>query len=775
MAKRKPDQTPKRRAPRRGCPVATGPLGCVDLRALLEASTDQAVLLDAQGLVLACNAAAERAGVRAAALGSEVFGLLSPEAAATCRRKFGQVLRSGRPARFSERRRGRFLDHVLYSIAAPDSGEARLLLLTRDETRSRRVLDRLAESEQRFRTIADFTYDWEYWIGPDGRLLYMSPSCERITGYPFQAFLEDKGLLLAIIHADDRAQALEHGRGNGVFHSEFRILTRQGEPRWISHFSQPVYGPDGAFLGRRASNRDITDRKRAELELRKTTEQLSVIVGHLPLIPYTCEVEGEFATTFIGPSVKAVTGYDPERFLADPKFWFARLHPKDRARVVAELARLKVEKRIEYEYRWRVADGSYRWFADSMRLVEPSGEAYIVGVFTDVTGRKNAEQALREASKDLERRVHARTRELEAVNRRLREEIRQRGRAEEALFQSRREFKALADNSPDLIARLDERMRFLYANPALARVAHLETGDSEGRIDGEFGQPEPLPGPLAETWEPVCRKVLADGRQRGLEFSLPQPAGRRHFLCHVVPERDPAGEVRTVMIVALDITEHKLLEDQLRHLPARILAAQEAERKRIGRELHDSIGQALGGIKLLLESEVRKLAGAIAPEHIARLSRIVPLTQEAITEVQRIVMDLRPTILDDLGFSVAVGWLARKFHELNPGIHLAMENILAEADLSEVQKTVLFRVIQEALNNVGKHSGAHKARVVLRALRGEIELTVADDGGGFSLDGREREGVGLSSMQERLELIGGRLEIKTAPGRGCTVKALLPR
>lgn len=135
----------------------------------------------------------------------------------------------------------------------------------------------LRENEERFRTVADFTYDWEYWTGPAGNYMYISPSCERITGYTPEAFQVDPDLLSSIIHPDDRHKSLciteippseqEH---LDICSSEFRIRTRIGEERWIGHISLPVYASDGRWLGRRASNRDITERVRVEEELRQS-------------------------------------------------------------------------------------------------------------------------------------------------------------------------------------------------------------------------------------------------------------------------------------------------------------------------------------------------------------------------------------------------------------------------------------------------------------------------------------------------------------------------
>lgn len=139
----------------------------------------------------------------------------------------------------------------------------------------------LMESEQRFRTIADFTYDWQYWLDPDGNYVYVSPSCERITGYRADEFRQDPALLETIIHPDDCALVTEHLRGEPLEGSEahfveFRIITHGGEERWLEHACQPVYGLDGSYLGRRASNRDITERRRAEEVLAEQAREKTV-------------------------------------------------------------------------------------------------------------------------------------------------------------------------------------------------------------------------------------------------------------------------------------------------------------------------------------------------------------------------------------------------------------------------------------------------------------------------------------------------------------------
>ncbi|MBU0665566.1 MAG: bacteriohemerythrin [Proteobacteria bacterium] len=133
----------------------------------------------------------------------------------------------------------------------------------------------LRKSEERFRTVADYTYDWEYWRGPDNEFLYISPSCERITGYSASEFITDPGLLLKIIHPEDRDLVERHIRDEfdqEAAQLDFRIIRRDKKICWISHGSRPVYAKDGRFLGRRASNRDITDRKILEHELQRQAQ-----------------------------------------------------------------------------------------------------------------------------------------------------------------------------------------------------------------------------------------------------------------------------------------------------------------------------------------------------------------------------------------------------------------------------------------------------------------------------------------------------------------------
>ncbi|MEE9518233.1 MAG: ATP-binding protein [Candidatus Adiutricales bacterium] len=140
----------------------------------------------------------------------------------------------------------------------------------------------LIKSEEQFRTLADFTYNWESWIGLDGNYLYISPSCERISGYRPEDFKKDPGLMLSMVRPDERSVVTDHFQNElenrGIVSLEFRIITRNNEIRWLSHLCRSVYNEAGTYLGRRVSNRDITDRKEAEIKINEYSRNLERMV-----------------------------------------------------------------------------------------------------------------------------------------------------------------------------------------------------------------------------------------------------------------------------------------------------------------------------------------------------------------------------------------------------------------------------------------------------------------------------------------------------------------
>jgi signal transduction histidine kinase len=212
----------------------------------------------------------------------------------------------------------------------------------------------------------------------------------------------------------------------------------------------------------------------------------------------------------------------------------------------------------------------------------------------------------------------------------------------------------------------------------------------------------------------------------------------------------------------------------MRLLSAQLVAAQELERQRIARELHDSVGQALGGMKFGLESCEAQLG---AGKDVRRtLRQLAGSMQGVIDEVRRISMDLRPSTLDDLGILPTLGWFMREFSAIYGQIELNTLVDVEEYEIAAPLKTAIYRIVQEAFNNVVTHSGARRVSLVLRRRERKLELQVQDDGAGFDATarGKGRGGLGLATMRERAEVTGGRFSLRSAAGTGSTVAVSWP-
>ena len=218
-------------------------------------------------------------------------------------------------------------------------------------------------------------------------------------------------------------------------------------------------------------------------------------------------------------------------------------------------------------------------------------------------------------------------------------------------------------------------------------------------------------------------------------------------------------------------------KSRLQLLTSQLLTAQENERKRVAHELHDSIGAFLTGIKLQIEEVISSLErGAATPDS---LKKVVPTVQQAIEESRRIQMNLRPLILDDLGILATIGWHCREFEKTCPHIRIEKRIDLTEDQVPNSLKTVIYRISQEALNNIAKHSKADRVTFSLRKIGAPIELAIQDNGQGFDVEQTlskesHEQGLGLSSMRERVELTGGFFSIESNKGVGTVIRATWP-
>jgi signal transduction histidine kinase len=227
---------------------------------------------------------------------------------------------------------------------------------------------------------------------------------------------------------------------------------------------------------------------------------------------------------------------------------------------------------------------------------------------------------------------------------------------------------------------------------------------------------------------------------------------------------------RLVKLQADRLTEAERREALRGELLNRVVQAQEFERQRIARELHDETGQALTAIGMGLRGVGEKVPESEAADHLAHLEE---LTGHALDELQRLIAGLRPSHLDDLGLAAALRWYAGEVEERAP-VNILVEVEGDEQPMSGLIKVGLFRVAQEALTNVVKHASADEAVVRVHYREDQVQLEVADDGIGFDAPGADRPSWGLIGMQERVALMGGEFELTSQRGQGTLIAVTVP-
>jgi two-component system sensor histidine kinase DegS len=224
------------------------------------------------------------------------------------------------------------------------------------------------------------------------------------------------------------------------------------------------------------------------------------------------------------------------------------------------------------------------------------------------------------------------------------------------------------------------------------------------------------------------------------------------------------------------LAEAQTMHRKLRHLAHQILTAQEEERKMISRELHDEVVQTLVGINVEL-STLAKGASVGLRGLKAKIARTQRLVEHSVKAVHRFARELRPAALDDLGLIPALHAYCRTLAARN-GLRIDLTAFAGVESIGGAERTTLFRVAQEALTNVVRHAHAAHVRLDIREVPGAIRMEIADDGRSFSvkkaLQARTNKRLGLIGMSERLEMLGGRLELESAPGRGTVVRAEIP-
>ncbi len=500
------------------------------------------------------------------------------------------------------------------------------------------------------------------------------------------------------------------------------------------------------FMLYRQASLEIRQRKAAEEALRESDARYRSLYHNTPAMLHSINRNGEIVSVsnywseMLGYSAEEVTG----RKLTD----FFTEESKKYAEQQVFPAFFKNGSCTDVPYQIIKKDGQViDILLSAIGERDEHGEIYrTLAVSIDVTERNRALEALRIAkeelasySKDLERQVSIRTREITNI----------------------------LKYTPDVVYVKDREGRYVLVNSRFEELFGVSSEAIRGKTDYEIVSRE-----VADEFRENDLKVLQEGKSMQVEERVLHNSEVRTYLSVKFPVYDKAGAVNGVCGISTDITAVKKAQDQLRRLSGRIMASQEKERTAIARELHDELGQVLTALRMdavWLQERLKESDSKI----VERALTMCELIDKTIKDVRSIAIRLRPGVLDDLGLVDALEWLTSDF-ENRSGITCVFEH----ADVPELDETVstaAYRICQEAMTNVARYAEASRVSVVLQAENNELSLSVRDDGKGFDAsDLSGFEGVGIAGMRERAMLAGGNLEVMSEKGRGCHVLFTVP-
>ena len=602
----------------------------------------------------------------------------------------------------------------------------------RDITERKRAQQAIHDSEQRLRNLIEASNDWVWETDKEGRFTYASAQCRQLLGYEPEEFIGKRPS--EVMPADEASRLNEItqkllAEQKPFFGLQNATIRRDGKLVVWEANGVPVFDQDGTFSGFRGLLRDITERHRAEMELRESEERFRRVVEHIGDALVVDDADGRivFANdqflTFFGFRRDELENVTLEDYVA-PNY-----REELRDRHTQRMNGNELGSRYEFEGIRR--NGNRLWIQAEVASVEDH-QGNIVGsqrLLRDITEQKRAERALRE---------------------------------------SEERFRLVANTAPVMIwmAGTDKMCNYFnrpwldFVGEPLSeqlgngwlKAVHPDDGSTCFRtyVDA-FDQREPF--------EMQYRLRRHDGEYRWvLDFGVPRLNSDRSF----------AGYIGS----CIDITERKQAEEALATIGRRLIEAHEEERTWIGRELHDDINQQLALLSVELDRWLK--------DHPSKgsIRELIRHAQQRISEVAKDVQSLSHRLhsskLEYLGLAKAANSFCREVSK-NSNVEVTFREAGIPRILPKEISLCLFRVLQEGLQNAVKHSGAHSFTVELYASSNSIELKVQDAGTGFdpvaALGGH---GIGLISMRERLQLVHGDLSVQSKPGHGTTIHARIP-
>jgi PAS domain S-box-containing protein len=481
--------------------------------------------------------------------------------------------------------------------------------------------------------------------------------------------------------------------------------------------------------------RDITERRRTEEALRESEQRFRLAVQAGRMYAFDWD-------TVTDSIVRSGECTDMFNWMPDPKRdtgreFYARVHPDDREVYIAAEAALTPENPA-YQVSFRVLppDGGVIWLEDTGRAsFDPQGRMLrVVGMVADVTERKRGEELLRQREAEL-----TEAQRLSGLG-----SWQWDARTDRAVWSE--ELCRLVGHDPSLPA------------PPFKEHSRLFTAESWDRLQHSV------------------REALETGTSYQLDMEIVRPDFTRKWgIARGEPVRDASGQITGLRGTVQDITEHKHAEVALAQVSRKLIAAQEQERRRIARELHDDIGQRLAMLTIEIE-ELQHGSFDLPAQVSSRIGELKTQASDIATDIQSLSHELHSAKLEYLGITTAMRGFCNEFGEQQKLV-IDFQSHDLPSHLPPETSLCLFRVLQEALNNSAKHSGVLQVEVRLWGTSDEIRLTVSDRGVGFDSEKekeRESRGLGLISMEERLKLVNGTLSVESQAQHGTTIHARVP-
>ena len=598
-----------------------------------------------------------------------------------------------------------------------------------DVTEQHEAAEQLRASEQRYRQLFEQSVDAVNLVAPDGRLLEANPAWYALFGVTTDD-ISTYNAREAYVDLDGRQRFLEAIAVQDRVEDEVRFRRKDGTVFDCHRVVTTRRSPDGSVLGYQTVFHDVTEQKRALTALRESEERFRLVLSGSPVI--IAQVDRELRYVWI---------YHPHPDFADSSVLGKRddeLSDNAGTRQMMQLKRQVISTgqpaRRTISFPLSVGTRTYDIAAEPLR--DESGA--VIGATT--------------VSFDITERVVA----------------------EEALKASEEKYRQIFDQSVVPISLISMDGRIIEANDAWMSLLGYSHDDIPSfNAVSLFEHPDDR--------KELIEQLLRNGHLDNYAARIKRKDGTFIDVIRSISVRyNPDGSILGLQTVLRDVTElHRTRDEllasreQLRRLALRIQEAREEERSTIAHDLHDKFSQELTALKFDLES-LRRIVQQEGDAVQKRLRDITALVDSMAYEVRRVISEMRPGMLDDLGLCAAVEWQAGQFSE-RTGIPCALNLTAEDAVLSPAVRTSLFRVFQELLSNVARYAEATEVAVDLVSDAETVSLIVADNGRGITEGELEGPGsLGILGMQERIHACGGSIRIHGEPGNGTTAKVTVP-